>query len=86
MNFKKNNVINWFSFNIKDPIGTVKRLADFLKVPYTDDFVNEVVEKCSFDNLKENKIDASRCIHPEGKSTLYRKGQEMQNNKIKLNK
>ena len=58
----------------QDPMKTVTDLAKFLNVPHTDEFVQEIVERCSFDNLKNNKIDSTRSIHPEKKSTLFRKG------------
>ncbi|VDI70474.1 Hypothetical predicted protein [Mytilus galloprovincialis] len=57
-----------------DPIKHTTRLADFLEVPYDDTFIKEVVKKCSFHELKNKKIDITVTIHPEGKSTLFRKG------------
>lgn len=46
-------------------------LATFLKVPVTDEFIDEVVEKCSFKDLKKHKFDVSSTVNPNRKSTLF---------------
>ncbi|CAG2187735.1 sulfotransferase 1B1-like [Mytilus edulis] len=52
----------------------ITNLAKYLEVPYTENFINEVIERCSFKNLKGNKRDVSEVIQPDKKSTLFRKG------------
>lgn len=57
-----------------DPLGTVKIIAEFVDIPCTDNFIEDIVDKCNFRNIKENKTDDSTCMHPENKPTLFRKG------------
>lgn len=57
-----------------DPLGTVKIIAEFVDIPCTDNFIEDIVDKCNFRNIKENKTDDSKCMHPENKPTLFRKG------------
>ncbi|XP_052092490.1 sulfotransferase 1C2-like [Mytilus californianus] len=59
---------------VLDPISNVTRLEELLGVPNNVDFITKVVDSCSFEKLKEKKKDATRMIHPEGKSTVFRKG------------
>ncbi|XP_076115983.1 sulfotransferase 1C2-like [Mytilus galloprovincialis] len=56
------------------PFSTIKKMADFINVSQTDDFIREIIEKCSFDNIKKHKYDSSRIIDPKQQSTLFRKG------------
>ena len=58
----------------KNGVETIKRLADFLEVPFDDDFIAEVDNKCSFNNLKEHKVDVSVAVAKDFKSTVFRKG------------
>jgi hypothetical protein len=37
-------------------------------------FVQEVAEKCTFDNLKKNRIDPTALFNVGVESSLYRKG------------
>ncbi|CAC5417901.1 unnamed protein product [Mytilus coruscus] len=55
-------------------IPTVKKIANFLKVKVSDALIKDIVDRCAFDNMKENKLDVSVLFHPEGVSTLWRKG------------
>ena len=43
-------------------MGTVKKIAEFVDIPCTDNFIEDIVDKCNFRNIKENKIDDSTCI------------------------
>ncbi|CAG2237416.1 SULT1 [Mytilus edulis] len=56
------------------PFSTIKKMADFINVSQTDDFIREIIEKCSFDNIKKHKYDSTRIIDPKQQSTLFRKG------------
>ncbi|XP_076115982.1 sulfotransferase 1B1-like [Mytilus galloprovincialis] len=56
------------------PLSTIKTMAEFINVSHTDDFIREVIEKCSFDNIKKHKYDSTRMIDPKHESTLFRKG------------
>ncbi|CAC5417235.1 SULT1 [Mytilus coruscus] len=56
------------------PFSTIKKMAEFINVSHTDDFIREIIEKCSFDNIKKNKYDSTRIIDPKHESTLFRKG------------
>jgi hypothetical protein len=62
---------------MQDPVTHVGRMAEFLKVPYTKDFIKEVALKCDIDHLKANQIDESRMVHPNHESTMFRKGMPM---------
>jgi hypothetical protein len=43
---------------MQDPVTHVGRMAEFLKVPYTKDFIKEVALKCDIDHLKANHVIA----------------------------
>ncbi|CAG2187069.1 unnamed protein product [Mytilus edulis] len=60
--------------DVSAAIQTVTKIANFLDVQVSDALVKDIVDKCAFGNLKENKLDVSVLIHPEGESTLWRKG------------
>ncbi|XP_071169135.1 sulfotransferase 1B1-like [Mytilus edulis] len=55
-------------------ISTLLEMASFLGISVDDSFIKEIADKCAFENLKKNKIDTTVSIHPEGRSTLWRKG------------
>lgn len=60
----------------KDTFNGIKGLADFLGKSYSDDFLREVVEKCSFDVMKKDisgKEDSWRWVM--GRGSIFRKGQ-----------
>lgn len=59
---------------MQNPKEHLTELAAFLEVSVTGEFIDEVVEKCSFENLKNNKFDVSTIVDPNRKSTLFRKG------------
>ncbi|XP_063409824.1 sulfotransferase 1B1-like [Mytilus trossulus] len=59
---------------LSDPKKHITDLANFLEVPYTDEFINDIVIKCSFKNLKDHKLDVCSIIDTDKKSTLFRKG------------
>ena len=59
----------------------VKRLADFLGCPFTEDVENErvieeILELCSFDNMKNMEVNKSPERNPIGfvKNMFFRKG------------
>ncbi|XP_071169132.1 sulfotransferase 1B1-like isoform X3 [Mytilus edulis] len=74
----EDNTANVLSITYEDlklaAIQTVTKIANFLDVQVSDALVKDIVDKCAFGNLKENKLDVSVLIHPEGESTLWRKG------------
>jgi len=54
--------------------GSVLKIAEFLNIPCTTEFAQEIGEKCSFDNLKKNRIDPTALISSGVNTSLYRKG------------
>ncbi|XP_052066362.1 sulfotransferase 1C2-like isoform X1 [Mytilus californianus] len=56
------------------PFSTIKKMAEFINVSHNDDFIKEMIKKCSFDNIKKHKYDSTRIIDPKHESTLFRKG------------
>ncbi|CAG2225564.1 SULT1 [Mytilus edulis] len=57
---------------LKNPTKELTRLAEFLEIPKIENLVAGVVDKCSFNKLKENKVMPFRV---KGKpSSLFRKG------------
>ncbi|XP_033752616.1 sulfotransferase 1C2-like [Pecten maximus] len=56
----------------QNPFHEIKKLASYLNVTCTDAFVDDMVEKCSFVNLKEGKTN-----RPDNKrwQFMYRKGE-----------
>lgn len=63
-----------YIFLFQHPFSTIKKMAEFIDVSYTDGIIREIIEKCSFVNIKQHKYDSSRMIDPKHKSTLFRKG------------
>ena len=67
---------------LQDPIEAVQRIASFLQVPYSEQLVMDIVDKCSFSGMKlanENiKFDFVHNTKPnpefENPGMLYRKG------------
>uniref|UniRef100_A0A0E0LWU9 Sulfotransferase n=1 Tax=Oryza punctata TaxID=4537 RepID=A0A0E0LWU9_ORYPU len=67
-----------------DPAGHVKKLAEFLRVPFTDDevgagVVKEVVRLCSFEKLSHLPVNSSGVVdrisgRPMENSMFFRKG------------
>ncbi|VDI08631.1 Hypothetical predicted protein, partial [Mytilus galloprovincialis] len=55
------------------PFSTITKMAEFIDVSHTDDFIRKIIEKCSFDNIKKHKFDSSRMIDPKHEWTLFRK-------------
>ncbi|XP_063435006.1 sulfotransferase 1B1-like [Mytilus trossulus] len=55
-------------------IPTLLEIASFLGISVDDNFIKDIADKCAFENIKKNKIDTTVSIHPEGRSTLWRKG------------
>lgn len=45
-----------------------------MEVPYTDQFIHTVAERCNFQNLKQNKLDASVIVDLHKDATSFRKG------------
>ncbi|CAG2199541.1 SULT6B1 [Mytilus edulis] len=56
------------------PIETIKQIAEFLEVPFDDQFIAEVADKNVFRKLKDYKQDATVAISRDYKSVLFRKG------------
>lgn len=50
------------------------KIAEFLNIPCSTEFIQEVAEKCTFDNLKKNRIDPTALFNVGVESSLYRKG------------
>ncbi|XP_076438737.1 sulfotransferase 1B1-like [Babylonia areolata] len=63
---------------IKDPVGHVKRLNDFLGLGRSDELCRDIAEACSFRNLKEAyntvKVNTFPAIWREGSPGFFRKG------------
>jgi hypothetical protein len=59
---------------VQDLVGNVRKIAEFQNIPCSTEFVQEVAEKCTFDNLKKNRIDPSALFNVGVESSLYRKG------------
>ncbi|XP_076087190.1 sulfotransferase 1B1-like [Mytilus galloprovincialis] len=57
------------------PIETIKQIAEFLEVPFDDQFIAEVADKNVFRKLKDYKQDASVAVSRNYKSVLFRKGE-----------
>ncbi|VDI81675.1 Hypothetical predicted protein [Mytilus galloprovincialis] len=57
------------------PIETIKHIAEFLEVPFDDQFIAEVADKNVFRKLKDYKQDASVAVSRNYKSVLFRKGE-----------
>lgn len=57
------------------PEKEIAKLAKFLDVPYNDEFVHEIADKCSFTKLKNHKLDGTAEFAKNFESTLFRKGQ-----------
>ncbi|KAL3842286.1 hypothetical protein ACJMK2_020317 [Sinanodonta woodiana] len=63
----------------EDPKREITKVAKFLDVPYTEEFITAVAERCDFENLKkahqEIKDDyITRKVAHDGKQFMYRKG------------
>ena len=59
------------------PVDNVKRLAKFIGVECTDEQAKNVMETCSFDNMKKAEIELKeKALYDkeEGKSQIFRKG------------
>lgn len=64
----------FFLLFCQNPRKYYKDLATFLEMPCTDHFIEEIIEKCSFKNLKDNKLNCSAVLDRNKKQTLFRKG------------
>lgn len=74
--FHKKNILPLFYEEMKqDIVGNILKVAEFLELPCTNEFAQEIADKCSFNKLKNNKIDATALLDKDKKSTLFRKGQ-----------
>lgn len=74
--FNKDNILPVYYEDMKQNIGeNILKISEFLDVSCTKEFANEIGEKCSFDKLKNNKIDYTALLDKRKKSTLFRKGQ-----------
>ena len=43
-------IINYMLF--QEPVKEIKKLADFLDISYTEELLDNIADKCSFDKLK----------------------------------
>lgn len=63
---------------IGDLLGQVRKIAEFLKVPFTENLLEEITEQCQFKNMKkektENISDYSKSLSKDGTEIYYRKG------------
>ena len=60
----------------QDSFRQVLRIAECLDMSCTKEFLEEVDDKCTFDKLKNNKIDYTALLDKDQKSNLFRKGKE----------
>ncbi|KAL3842281.1 hypothetical protein ACJMK2_020312 [Sinanodonta woodiana] len=73
-------ILNLYFEDIKqDPKREITKVAKFLDVPYTEELITAVAERCEFENLKkanqEIKDDyITRNIAHDGRQFMYRKG------------
>ncbi|XP_064594935.1 sulfotransferase 1B1-like isoform X2 [Liolophura sinensis] len=62
----------------QDPMGTIKTLADFLDVQYDDTFYQEIIQKCSFDSMREVKNQvyspSEKALWRDNSPRIFRKG------------
>ena len=69
----------------QDPVSEIRKLADFLNVQYTNQFLQEIADKCSFSKLKASQKEIKETAEntegekPEStrkgmKLDVYRKG------------
>ncbi|XP_052094792.1 amine sulfotransferase-like [Mytilus californianus] len=71
-----NNILQLYYEDMKkDLVGNIFKIADFLETSCSKELAETIAEKCSFDNLKANRIDPTSFMTEGGQSTLYRKGQ-----------
>ncbi|XP_025090231.1 sulfotransferase 1A1-like isoform X2 [Pomacea canaliculata] len=63
----------------RNPAAKVQQLAEFLKVPASQQLCEKIAEACSFQNMKkqdDNKEEPEICVKtPLPKITMYRKGE-----------
>ncbi|VDI45767.1 Hypothetical predicted protein [Mytilus galloprovincialis] len=57
----------------KDPVREIKKLADFLGTPCSDDTLEKIAKETSFGNMQKNKFDITVIV--DGKGFIYRKGE-----------
>ena len=50
---------HFFTFLEQDPVQEIKKLANFLEVQCTDEFLSEVADNCSFNNMKKSQEEMS---------------------------
>ncbi|XP_013386371.1 sulfotransferase 1A2-like [Lingula anatina] len=57
----------------EDLTGEIKRVAEFIGYPKSDEFYAEVAKQCSFENMKKHKTELLSGWRPESDG-MYRKG------------
>ncbi|XP_076094498.1 sulfotransferase 1C2-like isoform X1 [Mytilus galloprovincialis] len=75
IDIKKNILPLYYEEMKQDITGNILKTAEYLNVPCKNEFAMEVGDKCSFDKLKNNKLDYTALVDKNRKSTLFRKGQ-----------
>lgn len=62
----------------EDQAREIKRIAEFLEVPYTDKLITDIAEKCKFTNIKQVKSDKmtdfTKQVSVDGSEIFFRKG------------
>lgn len=59
-------------------MGTIKTLADFIGVQYDDTFYQEIINKCSFNSMREVKNQvyspSEKALWRDNTPKIFRKG------------
>ena len=65
---------------VQDPVGSVKKLAQFLCLTVSDELCSQIAQACSFDNMK--KKEAEKAITDWGHKELSDLGKLDQQNPL----
>ncbi|CAC5414464.1 SULT1 [Mytilus coruscus] len=57
----------------QEPVREIKKLADFLGIACSNDTLEKIAKKTSFENMQKNKFDFTEIV--DGKGFIYRKGE-----------
>ena len=76
-------------FTTQDPVGCVKKLAQFLCLTVSDELCSQIAEACSFDNMKNKEAEKDTPDYGNDVITrrltrqpdvIYKKGTTVRNN------